>query len=143
MSAQQPSGYQKSLPEITPLTKPFWDATKRHELVIQRCAKCEGYQWYPRAICTLCGSRDLKWAKASGKGSIYSFVVIRQVIDNSPAFQSDIPFVLAEVELEEGPRMYAPMVGCKPEDVRIGMKVEVLFEDATDTVAIPKFKLVP
>ena len=143
MSAQQPSDYQKSLPEITTLTKPFWEAAKRHELVIQRCSKCEAHQWYPRAICTLCGSRDLKWSNASGKGSIYSFVVIRQVIDNSPAFQSDIPFVLAEVELEESPRLYASMVGCKPEDVRIGMKVEVVFEDATDAVAIPKFKLVP
>jgi uncharacterized OB-fold protein len=88
-----------------------------------------------------CGNRQLEWAKVTGKGTVYSFTVIRQVIGNSPAFQQDIPFVIAEVDLNEGARIFGTLVGVRPEDMRIGMEVQVIFDDVTSEVALPKFKL--
>jgi uncharacterized OB-fold protein len=77
----------------------------------------------------------------SGKGEIYSFTVIRQVIDNSPAFQADVPFVIGLVELEEGPRIYSNI---DVKEVMIGDKVSVYFDDATPEITLPKFtKLQP
>lgn len=132
--------YDKPLPEITPLTQPFWEAAKRHELHLQKCNRCRNYQWYPRYLCSHCGSRNMEWKKVSGKGRVYSFTIIRQVVANSPAFQRDIPFVVALIELNEGPRMYSNVIGCKPEDVRVGMNVEVVFDDITNDISLPKFK---
>lgn len=135
------SEYKKSLPEVTPLSKSFWDATKRHELVLQRCKECGTHQWYPKPWCIDCGSRDLPWTKVSGRGKVYSFTTIRQVVQNSTGFEAELPFVLAVIELDEGPRMVTQLVGVKPEDAAIGMSVTVTFEDATPEVSIPKFKL--
>lgn len=131
--------YARTLPGITPLTKPFWDAAKQHTLVLQRCRNCQEYQWYPKAWCSHCGSRSLEWTPVSGQGTVYSFTVIRQVIDNAPAFQADIPFVVALIELAEGPRMYSNVTGCKPEEVVIGMRVKVWFDDVTSDITLPKF----
>ncbi len=71
---------------------------------------------------------------------MYSFTVIRQVIENSPAFQADIPFVIGLIELEEGPRIYSNVTGVKPEDLKIDDSVMAYFEDATDEIALPKFR---
>ena len=132
--------YEKPIPEITDLTKPFWEAAKRNELVLQNCKTCRKYQWYPRYSCINCGSRNFEWKKVSGRGTVYSYTIIRQVVANSPAFQKDIPFVVALVDLEEGVRMYSSIVGCKPEEVHIGMSVEVAFAQVTNEVSLPEFK---
>ncbi|MDJ0270151.1 MAG: Zn-ribbon domain-containing OB-fold protein [Aigarchaeota archaeon] len=134
------SSYPKPLPEVTPLTKPFWEASKRGELLLQRCKNCSTYIWYPRHICINCGSRELEWVKASGKGKVYSYTIVRQVIGNSPEFSKEIPFVVAEIELDEGARICSNIVGVKPEDVSIGMPVEVFFEECTPEISLPKFK---
>lgn len=134
------SSYPKPLPEVTPLTKPFWEASKRGELLLQRCKNCSTYIWYPRHICISCGSRELEWVKASGRGKVYSYTVVRQVIGNSPEFSKEIPFVVAEIELDEGVRICSNIVGVKPEDVSIGMPVEVFFEECTPEISLPKFK---
>ncbi len=133
--------YEKPVPEITSLTKPFWEATKRNELALQNCKTCGKYQWYPRDSCISCGSRNFEWKKVSGKGIVYSFTIIRQVVSNSPAFQKDIPFIVALVDLEEGARMYSNIIDCKAEEVHIGMSVEVAFDQVTNDVSLPKFKL--
>ena len=134
------SSYAKPLPEITDLTKPLWEASKRGELVIQKCRKCSHMQWYPRPSCGNCASRDLEWSKVSGKGKVYSFTIVRQVIGNSPEFQKDIPFVVAEIDLEEGVRIYSNVVGVNPEEVKVDMPVEVTFEECTPEISLPKFK---
>ncbi len=134
------SSYPKPLPEVTPLTKPFWEASKRGELLLQRCKNCSTYIWYPRHICINCGSRELEWVKASGRGKVYSYTIVRQVIGNSPEFSKEIPFVVAEIELDEGVRICSNIVGVKPEDVSIGMPVEVFFEECTPEISLPKFK---
>ena len=134
------SNYAKPLPEITEITKPLWEASKRGELVIQKCRKCGHMQWYPRPSCVNCASRELEWTKVSGRGKVYSFTVVRQVIGNSPEFQKDIPFVVAEIDLEEGVRLYSNIIGIAHEEVEVDMPVEVVFEECTTDISLPKFK---
>ncbi len=130
--------YEKFLPEPSEFSKPFWDYCQKHELRMQFCGECSNWIWYPRASCPSCGtSEKIEWRKLSGKGEVYSFTIIRQVIDNSPAFQKDIPFAIGLVELEEGPRIYSNVKG---DELKIGGKVEVYFEDVTPEFSLPKFR---
>ncbi len=139
--SESPRSYEKPLPEVSTLTKPFWDYCKKHELRMQYCSWCNSWIWYPKAWCPECGKHDaIQWRQLSGKGEIYSFTVIRQVIDNSSAFQADLPFAVGLIELEEGPRMYSNITGVKPDDLKIGDKVSLYFEDATLEIAFPKFR---
>ncbi|MEM0349979.1 MAG: Zn-ribbon domain-containing OB-fold protein [Candidatus Caldarchaeum sp.] len=132
------SEYKRPLPQITEYTQAFWQAAKNGQLMIQECRRCGHKQWYPRPSCTSCGSLDLGWRQSSGKGSIHSFTVIRRVVANSPDFQRDIPFVIAEVDLDEGVRMYA-RVEASPEQVRVGQRVKVSFREATPEITLYTF----
>jgi len=130
--------YRKPLPHPTQTSRPFWEGAKAHELRLQRCRACGAHIFYPRAVCPQCLSDDLEWVRASGRGHIYTYTVVRRPAH--PAFQDDVPYVLAIVELEEGPRLTTNIVGVAPEEVRIGMPVEAVFEDVTDEVSLPKFR---
>ena len=121
-------------------TETYWAAARDHRFVIQHCKSCGKHQFYPRGVCSHCLSSDLEWHEASGKGAVYSFSVNHRA--PHPGFADEIPFVLAIVELEEGPRMMTNIVECNPDSVKIGMAVEVTFEDVTEEVTLPKFKLV-
>jgi uncharacterized OB-fold protein len=130
--------YTKPLPLINEETKPYWDCCKKHELRMQRCLQC-GYIRFPVSpICPMCHSMKAKWVKLSGKGTVYSFTIYR--VPYHPAFKDDIPYVVAIIQLDEGPRMESNIIGCKVEDVSIDMPVIVSFEDVTDEVSLPKFK---
>lgn len=130
--------YTKPLPTPTEQSKPFWDACKQHELRIQRCTKCGHYQHYPLAICSQCWSFDLEWAKVSGRGKIYTWVVCHVAFH--PGFADDLPYTFVTVELDEGVRMTSQMVDVEPEELYPGMPVEVVFDDVTEEVTLPKFK---
>lgn len=133
------STYKKPLSFVSHISKPFWEAAKKHKLVLQKCGKCGTYQWYPKPWCIECGSRDLKWTEVSGRGTVYSYTIIHHTKAN-PAFTEDAPFSIAAVELDEGPRMYGNLVGCPPGELKIGMRVEITFDDVTDKISLPKFK---
>ncbi|HXR24495.1 MAG TPA: Zn-ribbon domain-containing OB-fold protein [Candidatus Binataceae bacterium] len=128
----------KPLPAVTLETAPYWDAARRHELHIQRCAACGQHQFYPRIYCAQCFSDRVAWIKASGRAKVTTFTIVRRPV--SPAFADDVPYVVALVTLDEGPTMMTNIVGCLPEKVAIGMPVEVTFEDWTEEISIPKFK---
>ena len=125
-------------PEPTPISRPFWEATARGEFMIQHCARCAQNIFYPRINCPGCGGRELGWRPTSGRGSVYTFTVARR--PTHPAFADRVPYVIAVVELEEGPRVTTNLVDCDPEAVAIGMPVEVAFEEAVDGIAIPVFR---
>lgn len=135
--AQRPP-IPRPLPEPTPLTQPFWEAARRHELVIQKCKKCGNHVFYPRYNCPTCGSRDLEWVTSSGKGNVYTFTVARR--PTHPAFADRVPYVIAIVELEEGVHMTTNIVECQPDQVRVGMEVEAAFEDVSDEVSLVMFR---
>ncbi len=129
--------YEKPLPAINEESRPFWEGCKRHELVLQRCQDCGAFVYYPRALCTACHSDRLRWEPVSGQGTIYSFTVCHRPA--GPAFQGDVPYVVALIDLREGPRMISNIVGIAPALVRIGQSVRVAFEDVTEELTLPKF----
>jgi uncharacterized protein len=130
--------YTKPLPRIDEESKGFWEACQRHELYLQRCRGCGALRYYPRALCPSCLSDRIEWVRASGKGTVYTFTVTYQ--NQAPGFRDALPYVMAYVELDEGVRMLTNIVGCAPAEVRIGMPVEVVFEDVTPLIALPKFR---
>ncbi|HJQ83806.1 MAG TPA: Zn-ribbon domain-containing OB-fold protein [Candidatus Binatia bacterium] len=131
-------GYRKPLPRIDEESRGFWEALARHELYFQRCRACGTNRLYPRAVCPACLSSATEWVRASGRGTVYSFTVTHQ--NQAPGFREELPYVLAIVELEEGVRLMTNVVGCAPDAVRIGMPVEVVFDDVTPEVTLLKFQ---
>ncbi len=130
--------YNKPLPVIDAETQPFWEYCKKHELRMQKCQQC-GYIRFPISIvCPKCSAMEFEWALLSGKGRVYSFTTYR--VAYHPAFKDDIPYVVAIIQLTEGPRMESNIVGCRVEDVKIDMPVMVSFEDVTEQVSLPKFR---
>ena len=130
----------KPLPEITDLTRPFWSAAKQRKLVMQKCARCGTLNFLPKPWCIDCGHRVLKWTEVGPLGTIYSRVVASTVMMNFPAWKADLPVVLGIIDLDDGARMYGQVIGCPPEAVQIGMRVEACFEDISAEAAIPKFR---
>ena len=132
--------YLKPLPAISSMNKPYWDALKRRELRMQKCDGC-GRIWYPPApLCPGCWSRKFTWTQLSGRGRISAWVVFHQAYFRS--YEQDVPYNVVEVELEEGPRILANLVGTANSEIRAGMPVTVLFEDVTDEVTLAKFEAV-
>ena len=118
---------EKAAPVPSPETAGYWAGAKRHELMIQQCSSCGRHQFYPRVLCTACSSRMVTWVRASGQATVTSYTVVRRPV--SEAYAADVPYVVALVALKEGPTMMTHVVGIDPEDVRIGLSVEVAFQD--------------
>ncbi len=128
----------RPVPGVDEETKPFWDFCKQHELRVQKCLSC-GKLYYPVSpICPHCLGMDYEWAKLSGKGEVFSFIVVRR--QYHPAFSSDIPYAVAIIQTEEGIHLLSNVVGVKPDAIRIGMPVQVVFDDVTPEFTLPKFK---
>jgi uncharacterized OB-fold protein len=119
-------------------TRAYWEAAGRQELVLQRCGACGQVQHRPRALCAGCLSDRIEWFRASGRGTVHTYTVTHQ--NQAPGFREATPYVLAYVELEEGVRILTNVVGCEPEQIRIGMPVRVEFAAAADDIAIPRFR---
>ncbi len=120
--------------------EPFWEGLRNKRLVFQKCMDCEKYRHYPRPICPICHSWNFKWCKVSGKGKIWSWTVISHATD--PVVANTAPYNIIEVELEEqkGLRITSNIVDCEPEDIYIGMSVEVIFEEINKKLVLPRFK---
>lgn len=116
----------------------FWEGCNAHELRLQECRNCGEVRHYPRSHCPNCRSAEARWIKATGRGRIHSFVVIYRALH--PAFQEKVPYVVALIELEEGPRMISDLIDCDPAQVTIGMPVTIVFEDTKSQVSIPHFR---
>jgi uncharacterized OB-fold protein len=121
-------------PIPTTLTEPFYEATADGRLLIQRCTSTGRHQWYPRSHSVHDIRADVEWVQSSGRGSVYTF----SVIGRAPFDDVEAPYVFAIVELEEGVRLATNIVGVPPEEVRIGMPVQVTFQQRGD-VSIPLF----
>ena len=128
----------RPVPAITPEMAPFWDAARRHELVAQRCLECDTFRFPAREVCSRCLSRRAEWERVSGRGRVFSVVVMHQA--NHPWFAARTPYAVVVVELEEGARMLSSVVGREPHAIRIGMPVEVTFDDLTPEVSLPLFR---
>jgi hypothetical protein len=124
------------LPVPDPISEPYWTATTRGELLIQYCPACDRFEFYPRPFCRQCAG-DLTWRQASGRGTIYSFTIVRQ--SRTPPFDQLVPYVVALVDLDEGPRMMTNIVDCDADSVTIGQRVAVDFAGEVEGIALPFF----
>lgn len=133
--------YTKPLPNPADpeLTRPFWEAAQRHELVIPRCRRCDSYFWYPRPACPSCLIEDWEWTAVSGKGRLHTFTVVRQ--PGNPSFNEDVPYAYAIVQLDEGPRMISNIVDCEiPDGLAVDMRLEASFDDIDGEWTLVKFR---
>lgn len=133
------SEYKKPLPKITSgVVKEFYEATKKHKFLVQRCNDCGKNISYPKTFCPYCFSENVGWIESSGKGRLYTYTVCMSNV--SEAFQPDLPYVVGVVDLEEDVRLLTNIVECKPEDVKCDMDVEVVFKDVTEEFSLPMFR---
>lgn len=124
-------------PDINPETKPFWDATLEGRFLIKSCNDCGENFWYPRTICPFCASFDTRWTEVSGRGEVYSFSIVRKGFE---AFAERTPYVLAYVQLEEGPRVMTNVIDCDVESLKVGDPVELEFEPAEGAARMYRFR---
>ena len=129
----------KPLPPVDAQSRSYWEACNQGRLVLQQCADCGHVQHYHRILCAGCGADRLTDVDASGKGFVRSFTVIRRAV--SSAFDADVPYVVALVELAEGPTMMSNLVESPLENIRIGAPVELTFERRSDAINIPQFRI--
>lgn len=132
--------YNKPLPVPQAESDVYWQKAKEGELHLRFCNTTGKAYFYPRDISPYCFSKDTTWIKASGKATLYTYAIVRRA--PHPGFMGDVPFVTALVELEEGPIMPTNIVidDPSPENLIIGMPLEVVFDHVTDDIALPKFK---
>ena len=123
-------------PQVNVETKAFWDATAEGKLLLPRCNACGIVIWYPRAFCPECSSFDISWFEATGRGTVYSFTINRR----GQGDYRDLAYVVAYVELDEGPRLLTNIVDCDPEQVSVGQAVRVVFHPTSSGAALPRFR---
>jgi uncharacterized protein len=124
-------------PAVNPETREFWAATADGRLLVKRCLDCDSLIWYPRAICPECGGLRTEWFEVTGRGSIYSYTVNHR---GEGAYQGSPPFVLAYVELDEGPRIMTNIVEAGDAELAVGLPVQVVFHDTGEGAALPRFR---
>jgi uncharacterized OB-fold protein len=118
-------------PVVTVETQAFWNAARENRFTIPVCTACGKAHWYPRAICPFCASDKMQWRDASGKGTIYTYSVMRRVKE---------PYVIAHVTLAEGPTMLTNIVDCDFDKLRVGQSVAVVFKETENGPPVPMFR---
>ncbi len=135
--------YNKPIPQPDPLVaKPYWDGAKEGKLMLPRCTTCNRVHFYPRVICPYCHSTDIEWFEASGEGFLYTFAVQHRA---GPGWGQETPFVTAYIDLKEGDRVFTVLRGVdatKPEEIKIGAKCRIEWDEATEEVHIPFWRVV-
>lgn len=125
------------VPIANPDSQAYWDGARQDRLLIRKCMSCGEVHFLPRHMCPACWSTDLNWVEASGRGTIHSYTVIHRA--PLPEFADKVPYVIALIDLEEGPRMMTNILGEDALDARIGDAVEVCFEVRGDGAKVPQF----
>lgn len=118
-------------------SKKYWEAAAHGELLLRRCTKCARHHFPPRYQCPHCWSNDLEWTKSSGEGRVYTFTVMHRAA--LPSFASRVPYVVALIDLVEGPRMMANIIGKDALQTQIGDRVTVCFEERGEIGKVPQF----
>ena len=118
-------------PNPNPETQEFWNAANRGDFVLRYCLECGKTHWYPRAICPHCFGEKMQWRKASGRGTVYTFSVMRR---------TKIPYAIAYIALDEGPKLISNIVDCNLDQIAIGQAVEIVFKKSENGFSVPMFK---
>ncbi len=131
MAAQETKERKLPAPAVSQETQAYWDAAAKGKLLVRKCMGCGQAHHYPRTICPFCFSDKTEWIEASGKGTIYSYSVMRRAA---------VPYAIAYVTLEEGPRMITNLVDCALDELAVGQDVELVFKQSEGGYAVPMFK---
>jgi uncharacterized OB-fold protein len=127
----------QALPVPDADSAPFWEGCRRHELLLQRCAECGRLRFPPAPLCWNCRSWSYRWERHSGRGTVYSWVIVHHPIP--PSIAPLIPYVVAIVELEPSVKMPTRLVDVALEDLRADLPVKVVFDDVDEHVTLPLF----
>ena len=138
MSAPGVPGVAKLIPQPVGLNAEFYAYCAAGELRFQRCRACSTWRHPPRVRCAHCGSDDVEWALASGRGHVYSWTITHRPID--PGFADELPYAVLVVEMEEGPRLIGNLRDLAPAELTIGLDVEVVFDPVAENVALTHFR---
>ncbi len=130
--------YSKPLPTVTVWNKRFWEGTKQHKMVVQKCADCGKLRIPAGPVCPDCLSGNSQWEEVKGTGKVDTWVVFHQLYYEG--FAGDIPYNATTVTLDEGAKLVTNLVNVKNEDIRIGMPVRVVYDDVTEEITLPKFE---
>jgi hypothetical protein len=122
------------LPSANAETLPWWEAAREHRLVAQKCTSCVALRHPPGPICPECSALGVEWVELGGTGTVYTYTVVHQQF-----VPADVPYVVIAVDLTEGIRMVSNLVDAAPGDVHIGMPVELVWEDMSQDIALPRF----
>ncbi len=133
---EEPSAYTKPVPQADAESSEFYEGARRHELMLMRCRSCGAWRLPSRPRCPDCWSTDTEWARANGKGTLYSFGVMHQKF---PGFEGETPYQYAIVELDEGPRIVSNVVGVPPEELCVDMRLQAVFDDVADDATLVRF----
>jgi uncharacterized OB-fold protein len=125
-------------PPVSPAAAPFWDATRSRVLLLPWCAQCERAMWYPRDVCPACLDSAIEWREAAGTGVVYASTVNH--LPGPGRSPSDVPYVVALIDLTEGVRMMSNVVDCAPDDVAAGMDVKLTWKALSDGRNLPQFE---
>jgi uncharacterized OB-fold protein len=131
----------KPLPTVDDLNRPFWDAARAGELRMQRCRACGHIRFPVMERCPRCLSCDATWDALSGRGEVYAKIVYHRAF--SPAFAPDTPYNVVLAQLDEGPRMYGNVIGAANDSIHVGDRIVVVFDEVSDEIAVPRFRLDP
>ncbi len=130
----------KPLPASDPATSEYWEGAKMGQLRLPKCMDCGKFHFYPRTLCPHCGSVKLEWQSCSGRGVIYSYTAVHRA--PSPAFEADVPYVVAVIALEEGPHLMSSIINTPIEKVHVGENVRVTFSSAgSGDEKLPMFEI--
>jgi uncharacterized protein len=127
----------RPLPAIDDVNREYWEGCARHELLAQRCDRCERLRFPPRPMCPHCSSLGSLWTRLSGEARVVTWTICHPPV--LPAFESQVPYAVVLVELAEGLRMISSLVDCPPEEIQAGMAVDVVFDAVSDDVTLPRF----
>jgi uncharacterized OB-fold protein len=142
MELDRMNDFPKPIPVPDRDSEPFWRGCREGRLFIQRCSQCGTPRFPARQFCAHCHSKEREWIQASGRGKVFSWIVVVHPVPRE-VYQNDVPYVVALIELAEGVRMASNIVDCDPYAVYAGMEVEVVFEKQTDEITLPKFRPLP
>ena len=125
-------------PNVFTRSEPFWAGTREGKLVLQYCTETGKFQHFPRPVSIYTGRRKLEWREVSGNGTIYACTVLRVP---GPGLEGRLPLCIANVDLDEGVRIIANVLGCQPGDMKIGARVKLAWDKLNDGAPYPAFAL--
>jgi uncharacterized OB-fold protein len=129
---------RSDLPTIEAETRPYWDAAADGKLLLRACSDCGTVHHYPRPFCPACWSENVEWVEASGRATLYTWSTV--FVNDMYPFRERLPYIAAVVDLAEGPRMMTNVVDAEPDDLAVGMDLEVTFRPVTDEITAPVFR---